>query len=72
LRVRAVCGPYLAIEKLASLLRLGPSLATHPAIGMVISGCDPLDFVRLTKLSADSPATPAHRGGSRSTNHRTT
>src|SRR5437763_6637335 len=36
-----VCAPYFACEKLASLLRLEPTLATHPMIGIVIIGCAP-------------------------------
>ena len=30
-----VCAPYLAIEKLASLLRFGPTFATQSIIGIV-------------------------------------
>ena len=50
-----VCGPYFASEKLASLSRFGPSRATQPIIGMVISGSAPLDLDLAMKLSTESP-----------------
>ena len=52
-----VCGPYFAIEKLASLLRFGPSFATQSNIGIVIIGCAFADFASDTNVSPRSPAT---------------
>src|SRR2546429_7664725 len=51
-----VCGPYLAMEKLGSLERFGPSLATQPIIGIVSIACAPADFEFEMKVSPRSPA----------------
>src|ERR1019366_3855064 len=52
-----VCAPYLACEKLASLLRLGPSLAIQSSIGMVIMARAPPACVVEMNVSPRSPAT---------------
>src|SRR5204863_6552869 len=52
-----VCAPYLAIEKLASLLRLGPTLAIQSIIGTVSIACAPTARVFAMKVSPRSPAT---------------
>src|SRR5439155_1250852 len=51
-----VCAPYLACEKLASLLRLGPSFATQSSIGIVTIACAPAAFACEMKVSPRSPA----------------
>src|SRR5262245_1227870 len=48
--------PYFAIEKLASLLRLAPSFATQPTIGIVTIGSAPAPFALAMKVSPPSPA----------------
>src|SRR4051794_32530335 len=50
------CAPYLATEKLARLLRLVPSLATQPRVGMVMLGCAPVAWASEIKLSTEAPA----------------
>src|SRR5215204_3336264 len=57
-----VCGPYLAIEKLASFARFWPSFATHPRVGTVRIACAPAVLVRPTNVSAHSPATAGPSG----------
>src|SRR5438105_10594568 len=52
-----VCAPYLVCEKLASLLRLEPSLATQSSIGMVIMARAPPACVVEMNVSPRSPAT---------------
>ena len=51
-----VWGPYLAIEKLASFPRLGPSFPTQPMVGMVSRGWAPPDLAWEMKASVASPA----------------
>src|SRR5204863_9695882 len=51
-----VCAPYFACEKLASLLRLEPILATHPMIGIVIIDCAPALRDMVKNVSPRSPA----------------
>ncbi len=52
-----VCAPYLAMEKLASLPRLEPSLATQPIMGMVSIACAPAPLLMEKNVSPRSPAT---------------
>src|SRR5262245_40380414 len=51
-----VCAPYLAMEKLESLPRLGPSLATQPIVGMVIIDWAPTLLFAAMKSSLSLPA----------------
>src|SRR5439155_6500390 len=52
-----VCAPYFAWEKLASLLRLAPSLATQSIMGIVIMARAPAACVEEMNVSPRSPAT---------------
>ena len=51
-----VCAPYLAIEKLASLLRLAPTLATQSIIGIVSMACALAARALAMNVSPRSPA----------------
>src|SRR5262250_1644078 len=50
-----VWAPYLAIEKLESLARPLPNLATHPIMGIVTIDCAPAVRLSETKVSIRSP-----------------
>ncbi len=50
-----VCAPYLAIEKLASFERFGPSFATQSIVGMVIIACAPAARALAMNVSPISP-----------------
>src|SRR6266850_3322133 len=52
----AFCGPYLAMEKLESFPRFGPSFATQPIVGMVNIGWAPADLLSSMKSSFALPA----------------
>src|SRR5262245_20243422 len=52
-----VCAPYLVMEKLASLVRFEPSLASQPMIGMVSMAWAPAFLVMEKNVSPRSPAT---------------
>jgi hypothetical protein len=50
-----VCCPYLATEKLASLLRFAPSFATQSSMGMVTMDSAPTLLLFWMKVSPRSP-----------------
>src|SRR5581483_2265047 len=52
-----LCAPYLAMEKLASLERLAPSLATQSSMGIVNIACAPAALELAINVSPRSPAT---------------
>src|SRR5439155_4871621 len=51
-----VWAPYFPTEKLESLLRLAPSLATQSIMGTVIIDCAPTLLLMVMKVSPRSPA----------------
>src|ERR1044072_3511285 len=51
-----VCAPYLAMEKLASLLRFAGTFATQLSMGMVSMACAPPALLLEMKVSPRSPA----------------